>query len=58
MNIVQHCCNSAEFHRYDLLHAGGLIVESSYVTVACWWAGCVVELSYRMSLLHAGGLGV
>ena len=31
-------------------------VELSYVTVACWWAGCVVELSHRMSLLHAGGL--
>ena len=33
-------------------------VESSCVTVACWWAECVVELSHRMSLLHAGGLSV
>ena len=33
-------------------------VESSYVIVACWWADCVVELSHRVSLLHAGGLSV
>ena len=33
-------------------------VESSCATVACWWAECIVELSHRVPLLHAGGLGV